>query len=49
MSPNDVTGPEPNDTVPPEYVWKTGRAWAGTCRMFTLGIAAPTSPNLRFA
>jgi virginiamycin B lyase len=30
------------------YVWKTDRAWAGTCRAFTLGIAAPTTLYIRF-
>jgi len=31
------------------YVWKTDKAWAGTCRAFTLGIAAPTTLYLHFS
>ncbi|MGZ4152926.1 MAG: PxKF domain-containing protein, partial [Actinomycetota bacterium] len=31
------------------YVWKTDKAWGGTCRTFTLGIAAPTTLYLRFS
>jgi streptogramin lyase len=31
------------------YVWKTDKAWAGSCRAFTLGIAAPTTLYLRFS
>ena len=31
------------------YVWKTDRAWAGSCRAFTLGIAAPTTLYLHFS
>jgi streptogramin lyase len=30
------------------YVWKTDKGWGGTCRAFTLGIAAPTTLYLHF-
>ncbi len=30
------------------YVWRTKPAWAGTCRTFTLGLAAPTSVYIAF-
>ena len=55
----DPTGPTVPASVSPTgskasngrvmYVWKTDRAWADTCRAFTLGIAAPTSLYLRFS
>jgi hypothetical protein len=55
---HDATGPTIPAAVSPTgnkaagrvmYVWRSDRAWAGTCRAFTLGIKAPTTLYLHFS